>query len=85
MTEAQAGWHERAGISAWIVLLILVASGVAPREYIVVQSIAEGNNNKEITSDVGIKTVLSQHVAAMKKIVNSTAGLVTRSEQADRA
>jgi RNA polymerase sigma factor (sigma-70 family) len=52
---------------------------LSPRERIVVQLIAEGNSNREISSllNVSIKTVESQRSAAMKKIdATSTAGLV---------
>jgi len=52
---------------------------LTPRERIVVQLIAEGNSNKEISAllNVSIKTVESQRSAAMRKIdVNSTASLV---------
>jgi DNA-binding NarL/FixJ family response regulator len=52
---------------------------LTPRERVVVQLIAEGNSNKEISSllNVSIKTVESQRSAAMKKIdATSTAGLV---------
>jgi DNA-binding NarL/FixJ family response regulator len=52
---------------------------LTPRERMVVQLIAEGNSNKQISSllNVSIKTVESQRSAAMKKIdATSTAGLV---------
>lgn len=52
---------------------------LSPRERMVVQLIAEGNSNREISSllNVSIKTVESQRSAAMKKIdATSTAGLV---------
>jgi DNA-binding NarL/FixJ family response regulator len=52
---------------------------LTPRERIVVQLIAEGNSNKDISSllNVSIKTVESQRSAAMKKIdATSTASLV---------
>lgn len=52
---------------------------LTPRERMVVQLIAEGNSNKDISSilSVSIKTIESQRAAAMKKIeVTSTAGIV---------
>jgi DNA-binding NarL/FixJ family response regulator len=52
---------------------------LSPRERIVVQLIAEGNSNKEISAllNVSVKTVESQRAAAMKKIeATSTASLV---------
>jgi DNA-binding NarL/FixJ family response regulator len=52
---------------------------LSPRERIVVQLIAEGNSNREISSllNVSIKTIESQRAAAMKKIdATSTAALV---------
>ena len=52
---------------------------LTPRERMVVQLIAEGNSNKDISTilSVSIKTVESQRAAAMKKIeVTSTAGIV---------
>lgn len=52
---------------------------LTPRERMVVQLIAEGNSNKDISAilSVSIKTVESQRAAAMKKIeVTSTAGIV---------
>ena len=52
---------------------------LTPRERMVVQLIAEGNSNKDISTilSVSIKTVESQRAAAMRKIeVTSTAGIV---------
>ncbi|SNT11811.1 two component transcriptional regulator, LuxR family [Tardiphaga sp. OK246] len=52
---------------------------LSPRERIVVQLIAEGNSNRDISAllNVSIKTVESQRSAAMKKIdATSTAALV---------
>ncbi|MGM4988140.1 response regulator [Tardiphaga sp. 841_E9_N1_2] len=52
---------------------------LTPRERIVVQLIAEGNSNRDISSvlNVSVKTVESQRSAAMRKVdVTSTAGLV---------
>lgn len=52
---------------------------LTPRERMVVQLIAEGNSNKEISAilNVSIKTIESQRAAAMKKIdATSTAGIV---------
>jgi DNA-binding NarL/FixJ family response regulator len=52
---------------------------LTPRERMVVQLIAEGNSNKQISAllNVSIKPVESQRSAAMKKIdATSTAGLV---------
>ena len=53
--------------------------GLAPRERIVVQLIAEGHGNREISEilHVSIKTVESQRASAMKKLqLTSTAALV---------
>lgn len=52
---------------------------LAPRERMVVQLIAEGNSNREISEilHVSIKTVEAQRASAMKKLqLNSTAALV---------
>ena len=52
---------------------------LAPRERIVVQLIAEGHGNREISEilHVSIKTVEAQRASAMRKLqVTSTAGLV---------
>ena len=55
------------------------ASTLSPRERLVVQLIAEGNSNKEMSSvlNVSIKTVETHRAAAMRKLnLGSTAALV---------
>ncbi len=52
---------------------------LTPREKVVVQLIAEGNSNKQISAvlSVSVKTVETQRASAMRKLqVTSTAGLV---------
>jgi DNA-binding NarL/FixJ family response regulator len=54
-------------------------SELSPRERTVVQLIAEGNSNKQISNvlNLSIKTVETHRAAAMRKLdVGSTAGLV---------
>jgi len=52
---------------------------LSPRERIVVQLIAEGHTNKEISAilNLSIKTIESHRAAAMRKLnITSTAGIV---------
>jgi DNA-binding NarL/FixJ family response regulator len=52
---------------------------LSPRERVIVQLIAEGNSNKQISNllNLSIKTIETHRAAAMRKLnVNSTAGLV---------